>query len=116
MEKTKDVLGKIAIFQAILWTPSAVFSAAALSNPLTATTSIPPLIDLIITAFMLITMPIVVVSIVYVGFLFVTANGNEEKLRKAKVLLFWTLVGAAIIMGAKLIGNIVLGTWGLIIT
>ena len=48
-------------------------------------------------------MPFVIIFMVISGFMFVTARGNEEQLNKAKVVLFWTIIGAAVIIGARLI-------------
>lgn len=48
-------------------------------------------------------MPFVVIFLVIAGFMFVTARGNEEQLTKAKTMLFWTIIGAAIIIGANII-------------
>ena len=41
--------------------------------------------------------------LVYVGFLFVTAQGNETKITAAKSGLLWTVVGALILLGAQAI-------------
>ncbi len=43
---------------------------------------------------------VVVFFIIFTGFLFVTAGGNEEKLKTAKSALLWTIVGAAILLGS----------------
>ena len=45
-------------------------------------------------------LPIVVVFIIYSGFLFVSARGNEEQLTKAKSTFFWTIIGALLVVGA----------------
>lgn len=50
-------------------------------------------------------MPFVVIFLIIAGFMFVTARGNEEQLTKAKTMLFWTIIGAAIIVGASLIAG-----------
>ncbi len=42
----------------------------------------------------------VVVGFVYSGFLFVKAQGNQEELSKAKRSLTYTVIGAAIVLGA----------------
>lgn len=64
------------------------------------------LLDLII----MISIPIIVLLVIYAGFLFVTAGGNREQLSRAKVTLLWTLVGALIILGARAIADLVAGT------
>jgi len=57
-----------------------------------------------------ISFPIIVLALVYTGFLFVSAQGNEEKLTKAKTYFLWTVVGAVIILGASVILNAIEGT------
>ncbi len=37
---------------------------------------------------------------VYAGFIWLTANGNEEKITKAKKTLFWAFLGLVVIFGA----------------
>lgn len=49
--------------------------------------------------------PIIVLAVVYTGFLFVTSRGSEEKLKTAKKALVWTLIGAMIVLGAFVIAN-----------
>jgi amino acid transporter len=43
---------------------------------------------------------IVVFFIIYAGFLFVSARGNEEQLEKAKRTFFWAVIGAILVVGA----------------
>lgn len=43
--------------------------------------------------------------IIYAGFLFVTAQGNEEKLKKAKNAFLWSVIGMAILLGAQIFAN-----------
>lgn len=69
-------------------------------NPLTKTATLTDFMTSILTAATQIGAIVVVVAIIYCGFLFVTAQGNEEKLSKAKTALTWTLIGAAILLGA----------------
>lgn len=45
-------------------------------------------------------LPIAVLFLIYSGFLFVTAQGNEQKISKAKTTFFWTIVGTVLIIGA----------------
>lgn len=64
------------------------------------------LLDLVVS----LSIPIVVVAVIYAGFLFVTAGGNEAKLTSAKKVIIWTLIGAVIILGARVIAAVVSGT------
>lgn len=46
---------------------------------------------------------VVILMLVYVGFLFVTAQGIPAKISAAREMLLWTVVGALILLGAKVI-------------
>ncbi len=46
---------------------------------------------------------VVVLMMVYVGFLFVAARGEPAKLTTARSALLWTVVGALILLGSKAI-------------
>jgi hypothetical protein len=48
---------------------------------------------------------IVVLMLVYVGYLFVVAQGSDSKLSEAKKALLWTLIGALVLLGAQAIAN-----------
>ena len=51
--------------------------------------------------------PLVTIFIVFAGFKFVAARGKPEELKSARQMLFWTLVGAAVIIGAYAIATAV---------
>jgi heme/copper-type cytochrome/quinol oxidase subunit 2 len=46
---------------------------------------------------------VVVLMLVYVGFIFVTARGEPAKLTTARQAFLWTLIGALILIGAQAI-------------
>jgi len=48
---------------------------------------------------------IAVLFLVYAGFLFVTARGNETQLEHAKSTLLWTVIGIAILFGSMAIAT-----------
>ncbi len=48
--------------------------------------------------------------IIYAGFLFVKARGNEAEVTKAKSVLLWSVVGAAVLLGASAIAEVIKGT------
>jgi hypothetical protein len=54
--------------------------------------------------------PFLALAIMYTGFLFVTAKGNAEKLKKAKEALKWTLIGGAVILASAVIASALQGT------
>lgn len=45
-------------------------------------------------------MPFVVLAFIWSGFLFVRAQGNEKELETAKTAIWWSIIGAFILMGA----------------
>ncbi len=53
---------------------------------------------------------IAVLMVMYAGFLFVTAGGNSSKIDKAKEALLYAVIGAAVLLGAKLISTAIQGT------
>ena len=55
------------------------------------------LVDLIF----LIAVPIIVIFIIYAGFLFVMAGDNESQITKARTVILWTIIGAGVLLGAK---------------
>ncbi|MBK5215553.1 MAG: hypothetical protein JJE53_01955 [Candidatus Pacebacteria bacterium] len=77
-----------------------------IDNPLgSGIDSIPKLIEAIINIVLMIGIPIIVLAIIYTGFLFVKAQGNPEQITKAKSALLYTLIGAALLLGAFVIAN-----------
>ena len=81
-------------------------------NPLRGNANtIPDLLMLIIEQFVVpIGGVIVVFMFIYSGFLFVTAQGNSEKLQKAKDSFIYTIIGAALVLGAFAISSIIQNT------
>lgn len=53
---------------------------------------------------------IAVLMIMYAGFLFVTANGNEKQIEDAKQALLYACIGAAILLGAKILATAIKAT------
>jgi len=67
--------------------------------------NIPDFIKAIIKIVLIIGVPIIVLAIIYTGFLFVQAQGNPEAITKAKTSLMYTLIGAALLLGAFVIAE-----------
>ncbi|TSC58839.1 MAG: hypothetical protein Greene041679_41 [Parcubacteria group bacterium Greene0416_79] len=53
---------------------------------------------------------LVVFFLVYAGFQFVTAQGNEEKLAQAKKMFVWVVVGAFVLLGVFVLRAAICGT------
>lgn len=85
-------------------------SAGKITNPVPSITSVPGLIEKILTGAIKIGIPIIALAIIYAGFLFVAARGNSEKLTEAKNALVNALIGAAILLGAMAIAKLISAT------
>ena len=83
--------------------------AGALQNPLNAG-SIPELIGVVLRAVVQLGSIVLVLALVWVGFLFVAAQGAEEKIREARSALVWTVIGGLILLGATAISAAIQAT------
>jgi hypothetical protein len=91
--------------------PSQSSGSGMIVNPLgSGTSSVPALIQTFLTGALKIGIPIVALAIIYCGFLFVFARGNSEKLTKAKDALLYTIIGAAVLLGAWAIATMISAT------
>lgn len=61
----------------------------------------------ILNVFIIIATPIIVLYIIYAGFLYVTARGNVEQTQKATRALMYAIVGGVIVLGAVALAGIV---------
>lgn len=86
-----------------------VRAEAALDNPLIFN-SIPEFITAVLDIVLIIVVPLIAVFVMYAGFLFVSAQGNEAQITKAKSVLLWTMIGAAVALGAKILSAAIQGT------
>lgn len=85
-------------------------SGGTLVNPLNGINSLPELLTAILKAVVELGSLLLVFMLVYVGFLFVVAQGNEEKIRSAREALVWTVVGGLILLGAEAISLVIQST------
>lgn len=81
-----------------------------LINPLKGVDSLDQLLAVLLNVLVQIGVVVLTIMIVYCGFLFVTAQGNEEKLRSARSALLWTVIGGLIVLGAEVIAAAIEGT------
>ena len=77
-----------------------------IDNPIGADT-INELIKTILEGVIKIGIPIIALAIIYCGFLFVSARGKPESIKKAKDALLYTLIGAAILLGSWAIAQLI---------
>src|SRR3989344_9158122 len=80
-----------------------------LENPLESD-SILILLTKLLDVVVQVGIPVIAIFIVYSGFLFVKAQGNDSKLSEAKVTLMWTVIGAASVLGATVISGVINAT------
>ena len=78
-------------------------------NPL-AFPTITELMQAILNMVIVISIPFVMLFIIYAGFLYVTAQGNPEKLQVANRALVYGVIGGVVIIGAVAILQIVENT------
>lgn len=80
-----------------------------LQNPLEFN-SIAEFVAAALQALVVIALPIVGFFILLSGFLFISAQGNQEKLIKAKTNFMWVIAGAILILGAWALSQLIGGT------
>jgi len=68
--------------------------------------SIESLLTTILTIFITIATPIIVMFIIYAGFMYVTAKGNAEQTKQATRALTYAVIGAILVLGAVTLGQI----------
>jgi uncharacterized membrane protein YhaH (DUF805 family) len=91
------------------WGAGLAFSLLALVSPRTTSAQfVNPLGEITLQEFLLavlnaviyIVTPVIILMIVYTGFLFIAAQGNPQKLSDARRALIWTIIGALIVLGS----------------
>jgi len=86
------------------------FEADGFTNPIGAGGNIGDLISAILDIVVQVGVVVVVLALIYSGFLFIVARGNEEKINKAKMTFMWTVIGAVILLGAQALSDVVCNT------
>lgn len=92
--------------------PTPPANNSLIENPLkNGVNTLPALIELVLEE---VVMPIgavvIIFMIIYAGFRYVVAQGNEDKLKEAHVLFKNVMIGSAIILGATAIAQIITTT------
>lgn len=75
-----------------------------ISNPLSSG-SFTDLVESVAATVAKLGATVAAIFIIYSGFKFVAARGNEEELKKAKQNFFWVVIGTAILLGAWVIAK-----------
>lgn len=85
-------------------------TSGGLTNPLKGVDNFPDFLRAILGGITEIGTIVLIMMLVYVGFLFVAARGKAEELSKAKSALVWTVIGGLILLGATTIQLVIEGT------
>ena len=113
MNKLKLGIGKIHLLALITLfsVPSLVLAQGIkfdLQSPLDSEiTSIEMLIVEILNFVVIVATPIVVLFIIYSGFMYVSARGNVEQTKKATTSLTYAIIGGILIIGAVTLSAII---------
>jgi hypothetical protein len=99
----------IFIIPSILLADTGADSGYILENPISVN-SLPELIKSMFDAIIQIGLVFVILAIIYAGLQFVMAQGNSEKITKAKSIFLWTIIGGVILLGASAISGVVCNT------
>lgn len=86
-----------------------LFAHAQLKNVLNAST-IDQLVVLILDAMVYLGTILLLLMLVWTGFLFIRAQGNTEQINQAKNSLFWTVVGGLVLLGASALSLVLQAT------
>ncbi len=85
-------------------------SSVTLTNPLTSGDSLEGFLGEILKFIIRIGTIVVILMVVYVGFKFVTAQGEPGKITEARTMLLWTVIGALVLLGAQAIAMAIQAT------
>ncbi len=101
----KFYLAALSFFPGTLFAQTQV----GIPNPIRATT-VQELIGDVLNAVIYFSIPVLGLALIFVGFQFVSARGNPGEIAKAKTNFWYTILGAAIVLGAKGLQLILSGT------
>jgi len=83
---------------------------AGFIDPFGPGTELSDILETIVNVVIFIAFPLIVLMLVYTGFLFVQAQGNPAKLAEARKVFIWTLIGAFVILAAETLKDVVVDT------
>ena len=118
-QSMKKNLRKVLILAFMLILPIASFAQTTgdattgkIVNPLGSLgpQTVTDFIKIVLQGALRIGIPILALAIIYSGFLFVAAQGKSEKLETAKKSLTYTIIGAAILLGAWALAQLITNT------
>lgn len=98
----------IAAKDTTIGTPA--INSGFLPNPLGTNTDIIAVLGKVLDVMVSIGFPILILALVYTGFLFVKAQGSETEITRAKQAFLWTVVGGVVLLGASIFAEAIGGT------
>ncbi len=105
------VIATVTLVLCMITLADAQGTQQGLRNPLNSNySSIPQFISGALKVMVMVALPIITLFIVYSGFLFVLAQGNQEQLAKAKTNFVYVIIGAILILGAWVFASLIGGT------
>ncbi len=81
-------------------------------NPLGSINSFSDFVAAVLNIVVSIGIPIAALAIMFSGFMFVTAQGDVEKLKTAKSAFLWSVIGTAVLLGSWAISEAISTTVG----
>lgn len=82
-----------------------------ITNPLKVS-SVGALVQTGLEVFTYLVVLLAVLALVYVGFLFVMARGNSDKIKEYREWLWYIIIGVAVVLGANAMLRVVINTLG----
>ncbi len=95
----------VLISPQVIWAAGFTFDVASHLNP--GITTIEGLLVAILNIFIIIATPIIVLFIIYAGFLYVTAQGNIQQVQQATRALTYAIIGAILVLGSVALAQII---------
>lgn len=89
----------------VIWAAGFTFDVASHLKP--GITTIEGLLVAILNIFIIIATPIIVLFIIYAGFLYVTAQGNTQQVQQATRALTYAIIGAILVLGSVALAQII---------
>ncbi len=72
--------------------------------------SLSSLIDALLAVVVQVGSILLLLSLIWTGFLFIQAQGNSEKISSARSALMWTVVGGLLLLGAQALSLLITST------
>ena len=96
----------IFVAKLFIFLPVLPVRAQSIENPLNVDT-IGDFLEAILVIVMVLAVPVIIFFIVYAGFLYVTARGNSEQVKKATSAFTYAIIGGLIVLGALVLVTVI---------